>query len=164
VPAETSWQLRAYDATSLELIGTLVVRHLLGTPASLIRCGGERLAFRTTGGQIFVIRLPWPSSLNLESLNRTRQNLPSLALISLCAFSHKSFGGFRGRNLLVNPIPALTELLAFAATQGTVTASNASVFWKLGSLPGAGSASLSIHVRPTNSAPQIVTNQAALVF
>lgn len=51
----TNWQLRAFDLTTLQSVGTQPVPGVLGTPAGLIRCGQNRLAFFTSAGQIFLL-------------------------------------------------------------------------------------------------------------
>jgi hypothetical protein len=44
------------DFTNLQLVSTLTISNVVGTPTSLVRWGTDGLAFRTTGGQLFLIR------------------------------------------------------------------------------------------------------------
>jgi len=50
-----SWVLFACDRTTLALCGKLVLPGISGTPSSLVRWGTNGLAFRTSGGQIFIV-------------------------------------------------------------------------------------------------------------
>ncbi|WP_042724213.1 M36 family metallopeptidase [Chthoniobacter flavus] len=48
--------LKAFDATTYAQVATSTVSGLSGSAARLIRCGGQRLAFCTSGGQVFIVR------------------------------------------------------------------------------------------------------------
>lgn len=48
--------LHVFDQTGLNAVGTVVLSGLSGQASSLVRCGADRIAFRTSGGQIFVVR------------------------------------------------------------------------------------------------------------
>ena len=52
----TNYTLTSVNFTNLQFIGSLTISNISGTPSSLIRWGADGLAFRTTGGQIFLIR------------------------------------------------------------------------------------------------------------
>jgi uncharacterized repeat protein (TIGR01451 family) len=52
----TNWEIRGFDLGTLQPTSTQTVVGVQGTPAGLIRCGGNRLAFRTSAGQVFVVR------------------------------------------------------------------------------------------------------------
>lgn len=51
-----TYTLTALNFTNLQVVGSLSLSNISGTPTSLIRWGTDGLAFRTTGGQIFLIR------------------------------------------------------------------------------------------------------------
>jgi hypothetical protein len=51
----SNFELRAFPIGTYQSIGTNAVLGVLGTPGSLIRCGANRLAFRTTSNQIFIV-------------------------------------------------------------------------------------------------------------
>ena len=51
----TGWSLGAYDRTTLALCGKVPLPGISGGPSSLVRWGTNGLAFRTSGGQIFLI-------------------------------------------------------------------------------------------------------------
>jgi len=55
---EGGWSIRAYDMGSRLLIGSASVSEVRGMPGSLIRWGAKGLAFRTSGGQIFILQSP----------------------------------------------------------------------------------------------------------
>jgi uncharacterized repeat protein (TIGR01451 family) len=52
----STWEIRAYDLATLQPAGTQTVANVLGTPGNLIRCGADRLAFRTSSNQLFIVR------------------------------------------------------------------------------------------------------------
>jgi uncharacterized repeat protein (TIGR01451 family) len=56
VPTNADWALRAYRSDTFALQGTVVVTNVSGTPDRLRRCGADRLAFLTSGGQVFLLR------------------------------------------------------------------------------------------------------------
>jgi hypothetical protein len=51
-------KVSAYDLNTLQLLGSENIPSVTGTPGSLIRWGSKGLAFRTTGGQVFLIESP----------------------------------------------------------------------------------------------------------
>jgi hypothetical protein len=52
----STWTLSALDITNLQLVGSVSITNVSGSPTRLIRWGTDGLAFRTTGGQIFLVR------------------------------------------------------------------------------------------------------------
>jgi hypothetical protein len=52
----STYNLVCLNFTNLQLAGSIAITNVSGTPASLIRWGVDGLAFRTTGGQIFLLR------------------------------------------------------------------------------------------------------------
>jgi hypothetical protein len=51
-----AYTLACMDFTNLQLVSTLIISNVVGTPTSLVRWGTDGLAFRTTGGQLFLVR------------------------------------------------------------------------------------------------------------
>jgi uncharacterized repeat protein (TIGR01451 family) len=51
-----TYTLACMDFTNLQLISSLTISNVVGTPTSLVRWGTDGLAFRTTGGQLFLVR------------------------------------------------------------------------------------------------------------
>lgn len=62
-----SWEIRAFDLGTFQVLGTQSVGHVQGTPGSLIRCGRDRLAFRTSADQLFIVRCPLVATNHLLS-------------------------------------------------------------------------------------------------
>lgn len=52
--ALSTWMIRAYDASTLQSLGVEIVSEISGDPGSLLRWGSKGLAFRTSGGQVFL--------------------------------------------------------------------------------------------------------------
>lgn len=63
-----NYNLTAVNFTNLQLVGSFVVTNVLGTPTSLVRWGVDGLAFRTTGGQLYVIRTILADDRDSDSL------------------------------------------------------------------------------------------------
>lgn len=53
-----TWSIRAFDPNTRQLLGSENIPGVTGDPGSLIRWGSKGLAFRTTGGQVFLIESP----------------------------------------------------------------------------------------------------------
>ena len=53
-----AWSIRAFDATTRLPLGSVDIAGITGNPSSLIRWGAKGLAFRTSGGQIFLVESP----------------------------------------------------------------------------------------------------------
>ena len=51
-------KVSAYDLNTLQLLGSENIPAVTGTPGNLIRWGSKGLAFRTTGGQVFLVESP----------------------------------------------------------------------------------------------------------
>jgi len=52
--ALSTWMIRAYDASTLQSLGIEIVSGISGDPGTLLRWGDKGLAFRTSGGQVFL--------------------------------------------------------------------------------------------------------------
>jgi len=52
----TTWLLKAFDATTFALVGTLQFTNVAGDVKNLVRWGANGLAFVTTGGKVYVIQ------------------------------------------------------------------------------------------------------------
>ncbi len=51
-------KVTAYDLNTRQLLGTEEIPGISGSPSNLIRWGSKGLAFRTTGGQVFLVESP----------------------------------------------------------------------------------------------------------
>lgn len=157
--SNTNWVLNAYNIASLQLTGTQAVAGVRGDPGSLIRCGGKRLAFRTSSNQVFVVS----SSLVPES------SVPSADLV-VSQHAEQDFSAAketvrfsitvtnRGPGLATNftlairtPKPVESQVLTFA--QGNATNSGEGyLYTSQPLLPGA-SLQLALTVTITNTIP-----------
>jgi uncharacterized repeat protein (TIGR01451 family) len=69
----STWSLNALDITNLQLINSVSITNVQGSPTRLIRWGTDGLAFRTTGGQIFLVRTTLADDRNNDGLPDTWQ-------------------------------------------------------------------------------------------
>lgn len=60
-----AWQLQAFDNTTWQPVGSLVLSGLRGRPANLVRADASRVAFRTTAGQVYLAPLASVSTMDL---------------------------------------------------------------------------------------------------
>lgn len=63
-----TWTLSALDITNLQLVSSITISNVSGSPTRLIRWGNDGLAFRTTGGQIFLVRTTMADDRNNNGL------------------------------------------------------------------------------------------------
>jgi hypothetical protein len=84
--AGNTWILKAYDVNTYTLTGSLTIPGVLGNAGSLIRWGGNGLAFRTTGGQLFILQttlipsgdpIPAPSATPTPSIQPAPTPFPA---------------------------------------------------------------------------------------
>ena len=59
-----------FDQYTLADLGSVPIANIVGTPIRLLRCGADRLAFTTTGGQLFLLRT------SLARADNDRDGLP----------------------------------------------------------------------------------------
>jgi serine protease len=69
--------LLAFDQDTFAPAGSLDIEGITGTPSSLIRWGGDGLAFRTSSGQVFLIRTSLVGDLDGDAVPDTLDNCPS---------------------------------------------------------------------------------------
>jgi len=69
--------LLAFDQDTFAPAGSLDIEGITGTPSSLIRWGGDGLAFRTSSGQVFLIRTSLVGDLDGDTVPDTLDNCPS---------------------------------------------------------------------------------------
>ena len=67
----SNYNLVCLNFTNQQLVGSVAFTNILGTPSSLIRWGTDGLAFRTTGGQVFVVRTTMADDRNQNGLADT---------------------------------------------------------------------------------------------
>ena len=64
----STWTLSSLNISNLQLVGSVTIPNISGTPTSLIRWGADGLAFRTTGGQVFLIRTTFADDRDNDGL------------------------------------------------------------------------------------------------
>jgi hypothetical protein len=64
----STWTLSALNITNLQFVGSATITNVSGSPTRLIRWGADGLAFRTTAGQIFIVRTILADDRNTNSL------------------------------------------------------------------------------------------------
>jgi uncharacterized repeat protein (TIGR01451 family) len=129
----------------------------------LIRCGGDRLAFRSDGGQIFVVR-----SSHIPSSDLTLRLVVSNACVLT---SQNVFLTLMVSNagpepavavILTNVLPVSAQLVSATLSPGSWAETNGALTCNLGSLPLGGTAQLNL-VLDCSSAPFArLTNLAGL--
>jgi hypothetical protein len=63
-----NYTLSCLNFTNLQFVGSLSITNVSGTPTSLIRWGADGLAYRTTGGQVFLIRTTLADDRDVDGL------------------------------------------------------------------------------------------------
>jgi hypothetical protein len=64
----STWTLSSLNISNLQLVGFVTITNISGTPTSLVRWGTDGLAFRTTGGQIYLVRTILADDRNNDGL------------------------------------------------------------------------------------------------
>jgi len=54
-----TWKVRVFDWQTLTQLHEVFVRYVIGTPSHLTRWGDDGIAFRTSAGQLFILRIPF---------------------------------------------------------------------------------------------------------
>jgi uncharacterized repeat protein (TIGR01451 family) len=166
----SSWELRAYDVATLLPVGTQAVASVLGTPGSLIRCGADRLAFRTSSNQLFIVRSPLVSTnplapANLTVVQQASQDFtaPTETLRFVITVTNSGPGAASNVLLAIKP-PASVASLTPQVPQGSVTNLSGNFLCNLGSLPAGQSLAviLSAVITNTSSYTNFVSVSAAV--
>ncbi|MDT5063129.1 MAG: hypothetical protein QOH63_3588, partial [Acidobacteriota bacterium] len=82
-----TFTLKAFDINTFLPVGTLTIPGVVGEPTSMVRWGGNGLAFRTSGNQIFFIQTSLiPSSDPIPDPTPTPQPTPTPSPVPVAAF------------------------------------------------------------------------------
>jgi uncharacterized repeat protein (TIGR01451 family) len=154
----TNWEVRAFDLATLQPTGTQTVANVRGTPGSLIRCGADRLAFRTSSNQLFIVRgqlVPTNALVpaNLAVTQRATQDFTAIAETLRFSIAVTNSGPGTAINVLLAikpPSPVVSVTLQLP--QGTSTNSGANYLCSLGSLPAGQSLTVVVSAVITNTA------------
>jgi hypothetical protein len=161
VGANGAWQLNAYSISTFNLLGSLSLSNVAGSPSSLIRWGTNGLAFRTTSNQLFIIRgsLVDPSSASDLSVTIEGPNSPvmpgSTALFVLTVVNQ---GPAAAQGvLLTNSFSPRIEVVWTSATDGQAVTNGGRVAWTIPDLPAGEEELLAVVVRPAQTGTYTVS-------
>ncbi len=166
VSAGGAWRLNAYAMDTFDSLGSLSMANVTGTPTSLIRWGTNGLAFRTSGGQLIVIRSPLifpdPSSLANLGIIQTGPQEPrtvgSQATFTVTVTNH---GPTTATGVtLTNRIFGSVSNLNATSLRGVWTVTNNTVAWSLPSL--AGGEVVVVSINATCAQPGTITSSASV--
>ncbi len=133
-----STRLRVFDTLGMLERGSLAITNTLGTPVKLLRCGADRFAFRTSAGQIIIVRssaIPTgpATDLALGLINATPT--PTVSQPFSLTLVVTNLGLALASNVTVsNALPASMKFLSATASQGTVTGATPALLWQVGDL------------------------------
>ncbi len=168
--AGPNWELRAFQIGTFQPLGTNTVTGVQGTPGSLIRCGADRLAFRTSSGQLFVIHSQLASTnplvpADLGVTQKASQDFAAMpeTLRFLITVTNRGPGDASNVLLVIKP-PSLVASVTIQLPQGTGTNSGGNYLCSLGSLPPGQSLDvvLSVVITDTSSYSNFVSVSAAV--
>jgi uncharacterized repeat protein (TIGR01451 family) len=145
---ENRWRILAFDWTTLQQVGALEVPGVSGGASSLIRWGEDGLAFRTGGGQVFLIRsslVPPAPRVDLSVTQKASAD-PVAAGASL---TYTVTVTNRGPDVatgvrLIDTLPAGAVLQSTSVSQGEAGHAAGTIIARIGTLPRGGKATLEI--------------------
>lgn len=130
--------LRVFDTQNVMEWSTLDIPGIVGIPERLIRCGADRFAFRTSGGQVIIARSPAipqgkPAELEL-GVNPTDLVTTAGQPVEF-VFTVTNVGPNIASNITVtNQLPSEMKLIAATASHGTTFVEEGVLHWQLGNL------------------------------
>ncbi len=160
----STWTLRAFDRTTFLQVASLTVPGVSGTPGSLIRWGEDGLAFRTSGGQVFLIQsselVPPPEPAADLSITQTDAPDPVTAGADLTYTVTITNNGPETATgvAFADTLPAGATFVSATSSQGTLAQAAGVVSGSLGSLEPEASATITIVVRSPTAGT--ITNTA----
>ncbi|HEY9510435.1 MAG TPA: hypothetical protein VIV82_11295, partial [Verrucomicrobiae bacterium] len=123
----TTWQLRAFELAGLQLVATQTITNVQGTPGSLIRCGADRLAFRTSGNQLFIVRsdfahagMVFPANVSVGQTALQDFTSSAETLKFIIGITNRGFG-FASNVLVAIDPPDAVQNISIQSPQGTTT-------------------------------------------
>lgn len=144
--------LRAFDIVTRVLIGSAPVDGVRGDPRSLIRWGGNGLAFRTSEGQLFLIESSLASG-DTADLAITMSDAPDpVSQESPVTFTIRveNRGPRTATGVVVSDtLPSALVAVSAAASQGTCSTAAQTVTCNLGSIANGASATVTLVARTT---------------
>ncbi len=160
-----TWNLRAFSTSTFREIGSLEIPGVSGTPTSLIRWGREGLAFRTSGGQLYLLRastlVPSTGGADLAVAQIGAPEPATVGRDLTYTLQITNQGLATAENVTVtDTLPAGVALVSATASQGTCSQSGGVVTASLGALANRAAATVVIVVR--SAAAGTLTNTASV--
>jgi uncharacterized repeat protein (TIGR01451 family) len=161
VPDGAVWKLKAYDPNSFATLGWLIVPGVVGSPSSLVRAGDETLAFRTSGGQVFLCNRSHVQAADLVLTQAGSANVVTNGAELTYTITVTNRGPGSAANVVLrDTLPADANLISAAVTQGQIETNGAVLACQLGRLPNGGAVTLTVVV--TATLPGLAVNQASV--
>jgi uncharacterized repeat protein (TIGR01451 family) len=155
----TSFELRAFAVGAYQALGTNTLSGILGTPASLIRCGSDRLAFRTSSNQVFIVHTTLVPTADLLLTGTSAPPALLAGQLITINLSIKNSGPTTATNVVVtNALPASVAVQSTTTSQGSYVVGSSNVVWSIGTLTSNAQAQVTLVLMPTNSTDASVTN------
>jgi uncharacterized repeat protein (TIGR01451 family) len=143
------WKLVAYDATTFQKVGDLSFPTVVGGPTSLTRWGSDGLAFRTSGGQIFLCSR---SRIGGANLSITSVSAPSVGLGASLAYTVTitNRGPHDAREVtLTEQLPTSSSFVTGYSATATCVFENGAAICRFGLLPVGFGGSATVVVTPS---------------
>lgn len=161
----TVWQLRAYDPVTTDLVGSLAITNVLGTPSALTRWSDDGLAFCTSSNQVFLLRpalVPGGPGADLQiTQSPTPPGPVSIGSNVTFVVQITNAGPAAASGVtLLNPILTNTTLVEVQLSQGTTNFSGGLLTCALGTITNGGTAQISLTLRPQRAGA--VVNRATV--
>jgi len=154
-------QVRFFDQQTQVELGSLTVTNVIGAPTKLIRCGVDRLAFRTSGGQVFILRSSFipTADVLVMACAATNQVMAGDTVSLQLIVSNAGPYAVSGVSL-TNTVPAGFNIVSTTLTQGTFSTNAQTVIAAIGDLATNAGATLTLVLSPTGVCLGLATNFA----
>jgi uncharacterized repeat protein (TIGR01451 family) len=143
-------RLRVFDQNSYAELGALNLSVNAGNPASLIRCGTDRVAFRTDDNRMVILRtdmIPIPAMADLSVAQSSSLILPIVGSNLTYVVAVSNAGPASAMNVvLVDQLPAGAAFVSALPSQGVCDQTNGIVNCQLNALANGASASVTVTV------------------
>ncbi len=131
-------RLRVFDTLGLLERGSLPVTNVQGTASKLLCCGDDRFAFRTSAGQVFILRssaIPTGDAADLAMGLVNGMPTPTVQEPFALTIAVSNHGPATASEVVVsNAFPPSMAVVSFEASQGSVSGSAPAVLWRVGEL------------------------------
>ena len=157
-------RLEAFSLGSYELLGSLEIPQILGSPGRLVRCGGNRLAFPMSEGQICIVSTALVPDQAGSRLAVAQTASATQAVVGE-SFTYTITVTNPGPAVVQNPslwisLPTGAELVSLASHGMPWKQTNESAFCELPALQAGSAASVELTIRPTSPGTLVNAVQA----